>query len=493
MCWTSLTACQQYSVFCREGNEFGNLCINAALTNTIPCTTGSANTYTENLYVCVADATTRDGNPAHAASLGLFSPSGLPCYQSAVSCLNATNNPCSVSSPCTQQTAWCNNGYSDSVQDYSTEPLVLAKGKVSEATYTFACPLMIPSNAFPQASDLMCYASQVACEADAHSGCAPGGADTVNATRFNAEQGVWAPGRVPVTTVNRCVSDAFVCGSGEARKAAASWFCPNAYPHKALVTENGGFCYSTQEACAISSANPCTSNTPSTTCMKDTAQSYCTRPGGVTSVVNAVRIYQPYVYYCPVLPSAVVAEMMLASPPPPPPPMRDVSPPPPHAPVFLGFTATIMGEIELVGLTQLDQLNVTACAVAVATACSVPLSWVTITPGRVISKLLLAAEGVSFTYSVTNVPIASVDVAVTQLNALAPLGFSNAGQKLMTAVTPVLWPTWTTDPFAPVSANNAVVMPILIFGLLAYLMVVSLYTTQPALVRIGARRGKMRR
>jgi hypothetical protein len=211
------------------------------------------------------------------------SPSGLLCYDTEVHCNADEDNAChNTTTVCKSYTALCDAGYSGA------------------AGFSWACPLDVPANAYPQGNDLLCYTDQASCESDVLYGCT------------TASGGV------------ACIESPQICSSGEALTSKAGWFCPTQTPQgtggtgllgNTGATPNpttGEFCYNSTAWCYLSGANSC-DGTTTKMCIED-----------ATSCKGATGLYA-----CETKTASTLAAI---SPPPPLPPARVASPPTPPPP-----------------------------------------------------------------------------------------------------------------------------------------------------------------
>jgi hypothetical protein len=276
-CKGTVTTCA--TTACSQTGTNASSCISTQFSSSITCTNGNANTRPANQYSFVCEEEMDTATTAE-------SPSGQLCYDTEAHCAADHDNACfGTTTACKQYTALCDAGFSGA------------------ANFSWACPLDVPPNAFPQGNNLLCYSDQVSCETDTLYGC---------------------------TTANggsACINEPAICGSGEALTMKATWFCPNQIPQGTGGTgllgntgalpnpTTGEFCYNSTAWCYLSGANAC-DGTTNKMCIED-----------AISCKGATGLYA-----CEMKTGSTLAAI---SPPPPLPPARAVSPPlppPPHPP-----------------------------------------------------------------------------------------------------------------------------------------------------------------
>jgi len=361
---------------CSQTGTSASSCISTQYSSAITCTNGVVNgmrPYNQYSFVCEEDMDTV--NTAE-------SPSGLLCYASLAACNTDLSNPCNGTTPCNLQTDLCDSGYSGS------------------AGFSYACPLTFPSGAIPQGNNLLCYDTQLSCESDPTYGCSA----------------------VATATSPNCKQDTVTCGSGSAKSAAATWFCPTQYPQGTVAYPAGGylgqtgshpnptsgeFCYNSTQWCYLSGANSC-NGTIGFLCQED-----------ATACAGASGLFA-----CEVKSSAVTTA--LAQPPPPSPP---TAPHPPYPPP----TATAMTMNIVVPVTN------AACEASVSSKMDV----------LALSNFASIPSITGFTILTTSSLTGSADVKPAPPS---PKAATNAASFIITAKT--YWAGVTTAVFNNSAAEN---------------------------------------
>jgi hypothetical protein len=136
-CYSTFASCQTTSACkgtvatcnsatCSQTGTSASSCISTQYSTAITCTNGNANTRPANQYSFVCE---EEMDVVATAE----SPSGLLCYDTEAHCAADADNAChSTSTACKQYTALCDAGYSGA------------------AGFSWACPLDVPENAYPQ-------------------------------------------------------------------------------------------------------------------------------------------------------------------------------------------------------------------------------------------------------------------------------------------------------------------------------------------------------
>lgn len=360
-CKGTVEACT--SATCSQTGTSASSCISTQYSTAVTCTNGNANTRPANQYSFVCE---EEMDVVATAE----SPSGLLCYDTEAHCAADADNAChSTSAACKQYTALCDAGYSGA------------------AGFSWACPLDVPENAYPQGNDLLCYTDQASCESDVLYGCT------------TASGGV------------ACIESPQICSSGEALTSKAGWFCPTQIPQGTGGTgllgntgahpnpTTGEFCYNSTEWCYLSGANSC-DGTTNKMCIED-----------ATSCKGATGLYA-----CETKTASTLAAI---SPPPPLPPARVASPPmpppprpPPPKPAAPQPPVVVEASVPSVNVV----VTVTAPTVAVEAAIASKLDAIVATD----FKSIAAVEGVSIVKNAALTGTASIPATPATAPPKAP-------------------------------------------------------------------------